>query len=450
MQRREFTQTSRTGKPRIWTIEVVGDRIFTSFGELGGKLQYVEDVGVRKNAGRANEISPEEDALQEAERQIRDKVRQGYSETGPGVDAIDWFAPLPINLRFYKPDNSLSRSLIDRIEEQRALFTRKREGEMTVIVKDGRGKVAVYSRTMHPGHHLEPGVSWNVRMPDLVRQLEGDTRIPPKSIFLGELVADPETDERWAVASFMKASTTEALRLVPPFFYCWDVAFFNGEDLVSLTPVQERYNLIYELFPKTTPPSSLVLPIEIWLWGDIKNGRILQKDYSSSEDALDVARNYARIRGWEGWVVVDPHGVYGDRSYNFRGKTDRPGRYCGKLKPEYELDAIALFDPDGRFLGRGPQGKFGTGNNRGLVGSIALYQINASGDWVYLCDCGSGIDDAFRQNYSNPRNYPLTVKIEYTSRTFKSAGDKTNALTHPRLVEVRGDKHFTECIEDRL
>ena len=64
--------------------------------------------------------------------------------------------------------------------------------------------------------------------------------------------------------------------------------------------------------------------------------------------------------------------------------------------------------------------------------------------------CGGGIDDDFRENHSDPAGYPLVLQVEYTERTYKSDGDKTNALTFPRVLGVRTTKSLAECTNEKL
>lgn len=456
---REFVQVARTGKNRLWTIEVVGRKVITTFGEEGGKMQTVVDEGQGKNLGRTNEVSPEEDAEKMANRQILLKTRQGYVSVRESVvpSNIDWHLLLPQNLCFYKPDNTLSVGLEKKLEDGSAWLTRKRDGEMMVIVKNGYGEVDIYSRRMLTSHHLEVGEHvWGDRFQHLVDEVEGRDDIPPGTILLGDMVADIDDDRRWEVASVMKSSTDKAVQLQehsPLFFYCWDVAFWEYLDFLSTSTVRERFTLLRDMFGRPGLDNSWILPLEV-----VEVGRIERElpsmlrskpKISMPETNREKAIEYAKRMGWEGWVVVDPDGKYGDRAYNFRGKPDRPGRFCGKLKPAYDDDFLALFDPD-NIRGHGHHGKWGKGNHRGQVGSVALFQFTSKKDLVYICDCGGGIDDEFRAKYSNPMRYPLVLQVVYTERTYTSEGDKTDALTHPRMVMVRDDKLAEECINERL
>lgn len=455
LKKREFHSKARTGKTRVWTIEVRGSKVITTYGELDGKMQQVVDEGQWKNEGKANEISPEVDALYLAERAILKKTRAGYRPVGeePPTE-ISWHEALPKNLCFYKPDNTLSARLQKLMRDGKAWLGRKRDGEMLAVVKGLDGAVDIYSRRMLVQHHLEEGteLTWNTRFHHLVEELEGRDDIPPGTVLLGDLVTDPEEDERWAVASIMKSLTEEALRTQDHygnlFLYVWDIAFWDTDDLLTAIPVRERFDLLWSVLGQEWDGQSWFLPVQVFGSGPQIRSMAVGLLKEIPDDPIDVAKEFAKALDWEGWVVVDPDGVFGDRGYNFRGKPDRPGKYSGKLKPVYEDDFLAEFDPDGVYGER--NGKWGRGNHRNQVGSVSLYQYTGEGDLVFICHCGGGITDEFRTKYSDPGVYPLVLKVEYTDRTYKSMGDKTNALTYPRVVEVREDKDPEECINWRL
>lgn len=446
---REFRNTTRTGKTRVWRIEAVGDQVITEYGDLGGKMQKVSDTAKAKNVGRSNELSAEEAAVQQMERLITKKTRGGYRELGEPEreNEID-FDDLPLNLSFYKPDNSLSATLLKLVEQGASWFSRKRDGEMMVIVANQYGDISIYSRKMLKSHHLEPDKLWTERFPHIVDDLY--EYIPPNTILLGEMVHGIEEDNRWALASIMKSKTGEALALQekhgPAYFYCWDIAFWEGEDWVSTKTVAERYIQINNLF---FAENMSVLPVEFFDADDLLDRAIHELGHEKTfENNREMAMFVADGLGWEGWVVVDPDGIYGDKAYNFRGKVDRPGKYSGKLKPEFEGDFIAFFCPDAD-IGNS-WGKWGRGKHQGKVGAVSLFQYSSSDELVYICECGGGMDDEFRKLYSSPESYPLVLEVKYTSRTYKSDGDKTNALQFPRVVRVRTDKTEDECINERL
>jgi ATP-dependent DNA ligase len=423
--------------------------VITEYGDLGGKMQQVVDTAKAKNVGRSNEVSAEEAAVQQMERTILLKRRKGYREVGEEARPNEvTFDLLPKNLCFYKPDNTLSKTLLKMVDEGTCWFARKRDGEMMVLATNEHGDISIYSRRMLRHHHLEPDRLWTERFPHIVKDVH--EVIPPNSIFLGEMVSGHEEDKRWALASIMKSKTIEALQLQmehgKTFFYCWDVAFWEGEDLLSTLPVRDRYALINEVFWKT----NYVLPVTAF---DIKDLHDLahNKSIEANADNRILAMDLAKWWGYEGWIIVDPDGVFGDKAYNFRGKPDRPGKYSGKLKPEFEDDFIAFWNPDADQMAQ-KQGTWGRGKRQGQVGSVSLFQYNSRGELVYICDCGGGLikTDAFAEAHSELDHYPMVMKVKYTSRTYVRNGDKTNALQFPRVIDIRTDKDMDECINDRL
>lgn len=463
---REFHNTARTGKTRVWRVAVDGDQVITEYGELGGKMQRTVDTAQAKNKGRSNFVSAEEAAVQQMERTILLKRRKGYRELGEAErdNEID-FDNLPQNLCFYKPANTLSKRMLKEIESDNLWFTRKRDGEMMVVVKNSRGQVDIYSRRMLRSHHLEPDGAWADRFRHITEPLEA-SNIPPNTILLGEMVAGPQEDDRAYVASCMKSLTDESIAIQNHagrlYFYCWDVAFWDGEDLVSTTCMAKRDLKIQGLY---YAGNKYIVPLEVrhrhffrqeleYLAGRTLPNTSLDRfveEGLASPTVHGMAIAMAKVLEYEGWVVVDQSEVYGEKAYNFRGKPDRPGQFCGKLKPEFEDDFVALWNPDADQTVL-KQGTWGRGKRQGQVGSVSLYQYDEDGELIYICDCGGGLikTDAFAEKYSSPEDFPMVLQVKYTSRTYTTDGDKTNALQFPRVLAIREDKDIEECINDRL
>jgi hypothetical protein len=484
---REFRQTGRE-KPLIWRIQVEDATETIWHGVLGGKQQKTSHTYSGVNIGKSNEVSPRVYALDRAERKILMKEREGYLEYKngkPGIQRGDAILPgreLPLNLAFYKPDNSLSVHLLKLARAGEALFGRKRNGMMYVI-RTLEDDVELYSRRMLRGMHLETQ-TWEERFGHLYSEvlsmlMEGT--IPPHSLILGELVSDRRgQDDFTHVQSVTKAKTDKALEYQKKggylAFYVWDIAQWDGELILGEWTNEDRLNLVMKVFEGRDH----LMPIDLWdaedVWSVGKEavlarhpGWIFRKQRSqypykacfSSEDdkegrtySIDeLAQEVAKYKEWEGWVVVDPKGVLGDRSMNFRGKPDRPGQFSGKLKPEWEDDFIAEWDPEGG------DGSYGTGKNQGMVGSMALYQLNSAGDPVYISDVSGGIRTKYGKDYttgplredlSDKNAYPIVVEVTYAERTYISDGDKTNALMFARITRFRDDKDPEECINPKL
>ena len=471
MRFREFHNSSRTGKIRVWKIRVDGKSIHTEWGELGGQMQKGHDLGEVKNAGRVNEVSAEEDAQNRTDRLIREKEREGYVELGGGqslVDEIDWSQRLPESLSFYKPDNTLSPTLMRKLERGDVLFTRKRDGEAQIVRTHEHREVAFYSRRMHRYHHLElGGPGWEARYPGVVEEVRS-LDLPPDSVLLGEMVHGRVNDDRWKVGSVVRATTEKALDLQaeegPLRYYVWDFAFLGGHCLLTSESFETRYGRIVEMLEgqgfKHLLPIEIYSPEDIYELAQHAGPVLLDHEYGTPvipKDAPKLWRQAVAVAlqmGWEGFVVVDPEEILGDKAYNLRGKTYRPSAASGKLKPFFEDDFIAVFDPDGTQDAEEhllPQrGSWGKGKRLGTVGAVSLYQYNSKDELVYICECGGGIDDAFSAEYSDPAKYPLVVEVRYETRSYEKTGGKTNALQFPRIVRVRDDKDMDECINERL
>ena len=70
------------GSIQKWDISVEGNKIIKHYGQVGGKIQEVEDIiHEGKNVGRSNETSPAEQALSEATSQWKKKLKSGYTKT---------------------------------------------------------------------------------------------------------------------------------------------------------------------------------------------------------------------------------------------------------------------------------------------------------------------------------------------------------------------------------
>jgi ATP-dependent DNA ligase len=445
----EFRNVSnKTGKIRVWRIEVNGDTIVTESGELGGQFVQTRDVCPGKNHGRSNYLTPEQDAALEAERLILEKERQGYRRYEEGATEavlreIDPHLPLPQNLRFYKPDNEISSEMMEKIAAGAVVFTRKRDGEAMIVRVNGLGEVEIYSRRMYLSHHLEE-TPWAERFPHWV---EAAKDLPPNTILLGEAVSDPDRDDRWRVAQVLKSKTDKAVDLQqerPVQYYVWDVAMYDGRLLVRDVPALDRFELLFDICEK----ASVFHPIEVYGDEDIRSLASISNDVDT--DSISGWANYpknwqdavkaALHRGWEGFVAIDVEAPYGQFAMNFSGKDYRPSHASAKIKPEFEDDFVALFDPSSG------DGEWGRGKRLSQVGAVSLYQINREGEYMFICKCGGGIDDDFMEKYSSPESYPLVVRVQYATRTY----GKSNALQFPRILEVRSDKDPEECINHRL
>jgi ATP-dependent DNA ligase len=467
---REFRQhNGRNERPTVWVIRVEGDRVYTQYGLLDGAMQTTNKQGKVKNRGKKNEISTEQDALAEGRRDCRDKWdKEGFDEYIPLPDGslinIDnrnervsitaLVTNLPGSFCVYKPQNNLwdCKKLLALAEEGKVWYSLKRDGLAFWVVCDHYGTIQLYSRRSRPFHDKEgpkecedgtldfsAAIPWRLRFPRLEEDLK-KLNLPKGTLLACELVA-PQGDNFKLVSSYTKSYTEQSLRdqmaFGPPVFYVWDIVFFDGQDLLATEPYRNRMGKIQWLCQNAGP---YIQPVQVAAFRTPKE-----------------AEAYAAKAKFEGWVVVDPEAVYGDKGWNLKGKPDRPSS-CAKLKPRQEDDFIAYWDPRQDLgtwgSGRHERGKLvtlpnGTQVTHGGLGSVALYQYNSRGEAVYICDCSSGLDYETQANLKES-DFPQVWQVEFVERTYISDGEKTNALRFPTFVRVRTDKTPQECVNERL
>ncbi len=469
---REFHQyNGRQDRPHVWKIWVQGDRIFTTHGLLDGAFQSTDRVGKAKNTGKSNFITAEQDALAEARRACRKRYDfEGYDEffDGKNIDGRSGkpsiptlLKSLPGNFSLYKPANNLLESpkLLKKAEEGSAIYALKRNGMATWVVVDSNQSVWVYSRRNRPWHkdegpeEREDGtldyskvILLSARYPHLVETIQS-LRLPPNTMLACELVnMAGDTKPHFAhVQSVEKSLTPVALEKQQQGgwlgLYCWDIPFWDGQDYVSEKPVIERYQQIMEVCARQST-----------------NGVWIQSIQYCQFPSTDKATEWAKLKDLEGWVVVDPKGIYGDKGWNMKGKPDRPAAACAKLKPWFEDDFVAYWDPAYK-IGTHGKGKHEAGKTvelpsgekvvHGGVGSVGLHQYNSKGELVYICDCSSGMDFDFQAKLSK-YSFPFVVEVKFVDRSYISEEDDTNALTFPGFVRIRTDKSPQECVNDKL
>ena len=471
---KEFRKTAKSGKTRIWHVEVAGDEVTIShYWEGSDKVQETSRRGEAKNIGRANEVTPEVDAKNWAKRQIELKVREGYREWNikegefyqhedkSKKNSID-FNNLPRELRFYKPQNNLNAHLKKLLESWEAVATRKRDGVMAAYVIDSKGRHRIYSSSMATTQKDEK-IELILRYPDIelaMKSLTGNgvSYVPTNTIFLGEICCVAaggyfdenrfDVDDLDLVNGVRGGLTDSALKLQQehgPLGFCiWDIAFWGKDCLMHSVPTIDRLMKIVNLVKKEetgflTHPEICMLSkdsniLEVYSpAGEFHINPDFELGQTFEELLLDFAKDY----DWEGWVIVDPNATYGEKAYNFRGKAERP-KECAKLKPLLEADFVVRWDPDGT-LGGGKIGKRGKGKKSSGVGSVQAYLIHKDGREVPVGLVGGGLEDEDVIRFADPSIYPLVWQVEFASWT------KTGSLQFARFARVRDDKTPIEC-----
>lgn len=79
----------KKGGFKEWRISVFGDVITISHGKEGGKMQTKTEVVKGKNIGRANETTPEQQAVLEAESRYKKQLDKGYRENKADLEELE-------------------------------------------------------------------------------------------------------------------------------------------------------------------------------------------------------------------------------------------------------------------------------------------------------------------------------------------------------------------------
>jgi ATP-dependent DNA ligase len=226
-------------------------------------------------------------------------------------------------------------------------------------------------------------------------------------------------------------------------FCLWDVAFYDGECLLQTTATGHRFDLMDSLL--LSDSTWFTVPETVQINFDERSFEVASRESHTNlidlecdheDPGIDIV-NWAGERGWEGYVITDPEGTYGDRAYNFHGKPERP-KFVGKLKPKFEGDFIVRWDPDNGI------GKRGKGKKAVGVGSVQAYLWDPDKEEeVPICLVGGGLTDEDVTRFADPNLYPMVWKVEFGRWTPKGS------LFHPEFLHERDDKRPEDCCIDQ-
>ncbi len=124
-----YSRTSKGGV-QTWKIEVTGNSYVMITGLIDGKKTTSKPTVVKgKNIGRANETTPEQQALSEARSKFDKKAKTGYFEDIAEIDNMAYVEPILANKYF------------ERIVKNKVVFPAivqcKFNGARCIATKDG-------------------------------------------------------------------------------------------------------------------------------------------------------------------------------------------------------------------------------------------------------------------------------------------------------------------------
>ena len=444
MDLREFRR-QHGSRARLWQMWVEGDTIYTCHGWLGGTIQKNKDV-----PGSSSRESAEERAISRANKLAKDKLNKGYTEYVPGTNSVigdaagtevTFDGAPPDGLEVFKPKtmpkkgSSEHKKMLEVIQRGDDVITRKYNGMKHILAVTKDGRYLLFTRRMEPATEHYP------HLIDEFRKLN----IPSKSIVALELYVpgkDDGPEDFRAMQSLSRSLPERAQQLqidnpdTRPHAVLLAPIFWKGQPLIKQMKVYDWMGLLERCVSdgrkRITKP--FVHAMKVFYGG------------------LAKAFEHVSSVGIEGLVVYDGEACFGQKAFNFRGKSERPE--CWKQKPLFEEDFFAVWDPYKR--SSFPEGgEFGSGKNMNRPKSLALYQNDKKGQLVYVSNVGSGLDDATRTMIadhveSNGGWWAGVVAVEYAERKFLKNGDISNALTFPSFQKILEDKQPHECVNDSL
>jgi ATP-dependent DNA ligase len=240
-------------------------------------------------------------------------------------------------------------------------------------------------------------------------------------------------------AEFPKDRENESV-IGNPSYYVFDIAFYNGVDLVQTKSTGERIDLLKNIFCMSPALQSDGHDID-WFNSHMYFDMALMKKfigpirYMSLSEITDL--DLAKKMKIEGFVVVDLNARYGDRAYSFDGKAQRPeGIY--KRKPLFDEEVII-----GGY-------EIGSGRNGDKLGAIFIEQIHPKSGLRIKCGkVGTGFTNEQREMFWEQKENLIgkTIKIEFAARQAEKDGEF--AFKFP-VFKGFADKRPDECIAQHL
>lgn len=286
-----------TGAIVEWNISVDGNKITTSWGQRGGKMQTeTETISEGKNKGRANATTPEQQAMLEAEAHWVKKQKKDYNKdlksVGKASNLIDG-GLLPMLCHKFSEQG-------DKIKYP-CFVQPKLDGHRCIAMPDG----SLWSRTRKRIFGV-PHIEAAVRELGLAYPLDG------------ELYNHLYKDKFEKLTHFIRQTTPEP-----------------GHDIVQY----HVYDYVVSGVDFETRSSSLK---------DMKLGQPLvtvKTVQASDEDGLMLAFEDFLAQGYEGAIARNANGLYvNKRSYDLQ-----------KIKQfdDAEFECIAVEEGRGRMAGHG-------------------------------------------------------------------------------------------------
>jgi ATP-dependent DNA ligase len=416
-----LVQKNSHGRIKFTEMHQDGADITRIWGLKGGAHQETTNTYKTINAGKANELDPEAAATADFERLRKKRLEAGYIEVDTlaqaeqelteteDVERLD-FKTLPKAFCCSKPIAQLKADKVaSALEERKAVMEVKYDGLCHFLLCTPEGKVRIYTRRIDD--HTE-------KYPNIVKDLEANQVLVPRSIAVCELVADPNLNlgHLEAFKKVSEVSRVDTLKgaLKPDQSEAWarqektpikacvfSFLYHSGENVAHTKTMAEIRQQYIEPLPSSNTTGFYFKPDLAPVASLDRAKRMLAEP--------DVAHS---IEGYVAWMLNEKMEI------TFNGKPKRRAAYKILLPKEDDVIAYGYLE--------------GTGDHQGKIGSLLIGKLHEDGSMVELGRVGSGLgDDECELDHWD---FPQVIQIKYKAKF------PTGKYQHPRFVRKHGDK----------
>lgn len=408
MKKRLEAISSRTGKIKVFELEVKDNKVISRWGYKDGKMQETEKICEVKNVGKSNERSAKEQAIEVFKRKVEEKKRKGYKDPQEikkikknGEEETPNFKNLQPYFAPYKPSRDYPKDIFsgDYIADK------KYNGVNLIFCKNKKGG-HIYTRRIKE-------ITENLRQFSIFNNIL--SKMSYDSMICVELVYETKGRE------------------VPKYL----------RGLIHSESKKEDVRKHYEEITKNGSLKVFVFDILFWkgkFLGDRKfkwrRVFIKKKGFNVPKMFLNLKKEdveKAKKKGWEGFIIRRPNSKFG---YTMDGKAYRSGAW--KYKFELEDDFIVT------------AAEYGQGKHSDYFARFRLAQYK-NGDMIDCGWCGPGemteeeLKDLYEERSDKEGNYIvkpfMVIEVRFRARQYDSS-----KLEFPVFVRIRDDKRPSECV----
>lgn len=404
-------QKTKLGKVKFLEFTTDGSKFITVWGQVGGKTQRTEKVCKGTNVGKANETTPEQQAILEMQAKIRLKKKKGYDTKMP--KATDTIVEAKIDLdnipQSFCPNKPIGQKACPKkvLEGKDTYGQRKYNGHCLFLVK-GKKTSRVYTRRM------EEITDFVIDLPVIKDAM---SKVKPGQFTMHEMIY------------FDKKLKKEVPRHVS--------SVIHKEDADEAL---ERYKALEKTGEFTLIPFDILFEDHEFVGNkDYLDRRTILIGYD--HEVPNIIKNWkdnlkrAQEENWEGFVLR----VLGEKShisYTMDGTAHRAGSWKYKFVKECDC-----------FIDEVLKGK--SGKHAKFYAKFHAAQYDDDGNIIDRGYVGPGnltheeLEELTKDLNSKKRTLPFVVEVEY-----QSIHDDTEKFEFGHMVRLRDDKKPKECISE--